>query len=372
MTVPYPGTGRFCIFAASNNPLETTILEFCEHIIQWYNSHRRDLPWRNTHNPYCIWISEIILQQTRVAQGYDYYNRFIGTFPDVRSLAQASEDEVLRLWQGLGYYSRARNLHAAAQSMPDGIFPSTYEGVRALKGVGDYTAAAICSIAYNLPYAVVDGNVYRVLSRYFGIPTPIDSTAGKKEFAALAQQLLDRQHPGTYNQGIMDFGALCCTPQNPTCMECPLADSCQALADNQINSLPVKEGKIKKRDRYFTYFWIHSGDCTFLRKRDNRDIWKGLYEFPVLESDTPYSSFPEDAFVQLTGYRPLYVKQHCKAIKHVLSHQNLFADFYEIEIEEAARIEGYKRIGAAELEDYALPRLLTRLIQAADTDNSGL
>ena len=340
-------------------------MEFSRQITQWYSIHKRDLPWRNTRDPYRIWISEIILQQTRVAQGYDYYQRFTERFPNVTSLAQADEDEVLKLWQGLGYYSRARNLHAAAQSIGNGPFPDTYEGVRALKGVGDYTSAAICSIAYNMPYAVVDGNVYRVLARYFDIDTPIDSTQGKKEFAQLAQQLLDPEQPGTYNQAIMDFGALCCTPQNPACADCPLADSCGALTSNKVTSLPVKEGKIKRRDRYFTTFWIHSGGNTFVRKRGSKDIWKGLYEFPTWESETAFEGFPDAEFAQLTGQPPLVVTLHRKAMKHVLSHQNLYTDFYEVEIEPESSIEGYLTIADEALEEYAMPRLLTRLLQEA-------
>ena len=206
---------------------------FSKTLLDWYAENKRDLPWRNTTDPYLIWISEIILQQTRVAQGYEYFLRFIKRFPDVASLAAASEDEVMKYWQGLGYYSRARNLHAAAQSMK-GVFPKTYAEVRALKGVGDYTAAAICSFAYDMPYAVVDGNVYRVLSRYFGIDIPIDSTEGKKTFTTLAEEMLDKSRPADYNQAIMDFGAVRCTPQSPDCLFCPLSGSCQALSEGKV------------------------------------------------------------------------------------------------------------------------------------------
>ena len=226
-----------------------------EVLLDWYADNKRDLPWRGTTDPYRIWISEIILQQTRVVQGYEYFLRFIRRFPDVRTLASASEDEVLKYWQGLGYYSRARNLHAAAKSM-NGKFPESYQEVRALKGVGDYTAAAICSIAYNMPYAVVDGNVYRVLSRYCGIDVPIDSTEGKKLFAALADEMLDKSRPATYNQAIMDFGAIQCTPQSPNCMFCPLADSCSALSKGQVMQLPVKQHRTKTFNRYFNYTLI--------------------------------------------------------------------------------------------------------------------
>lgn len=229
---------------------------FSRILLDWYAEYKRELPWRETKDPYRIWISEIILQQTRVAQGYEYFQRFVERFPDLVALAEADEDEVMKYWQGLGYYSRARNLHAAARSM-NGVFPRTYEGVRALKGVGDYTAAAICSIAYDMPYAVVDGNVYRVLSRYFGVETPIDSTQGKKLFASLAQEMLDEKHAALYNQAIMDFGAIQCTPQSPSCMFCPLADSCSALATGKVNLLPVKQHKTKTTDRYFTYIYMY-------------------------------------------------------------------------------------------------------------------
>lgn len=226
---------------------------FSRILLDWYAEHKRELPWRETKDPYRIWISEIILQQTRVAQGYEYFQRFVERFPDLVALAEADEDEVMKYWQGLGYYSRARNLHAAARSM-NGVFPRTYEDVRALKGVGDYTAAAICSIAYDMPYAVVDGNVYRVLSRYFGVETPIDSTQGKKLFASLAQEMLDEKHAALYNQAIMDFGAIQCTPQSPSCMFCPLADSCSALATGKVNLLPVKQHKTKTTDRYLLIY----------------------------------------------------------------------------------------------------------------------
>ena len=228
---------------------------FSEKLIAWYAENKRELPWRDTTDPYIIWISEIILQQTRVAQGYDYFLRFIHRFPNVTALAEAPEDEVMKCWQGLGYYSRARNLHAAAKSM-NGVFPATYEEVRALKGVGDYTAAAICSSAYGMPYAVVDGNVYRVLSRYFGIDTPVDSTEGKKLFAALADEMMDKSQPAVYNQAIMDFGAIQCTPQSPNCLFCPLVDSCSALKEGTITKLPVKQHKTKTTNRYFIYMYV--------------------------------------------------------------------------------------------------------------------
>ncbi len=247
------------------------------------------MPWRETSDPYCIWLSEIMLQQTRIEQGLPYYLAFTNAYPSIFDLANASEEEVLKLWQGLGYYSRARNLHATAKYIAfelNGKFPETYEGLLKLKGVGDYTASAIASISYNEPVAVVDGNVYRVLSRYFDIDTPINSTAGIKEFKLLAKELLDKEDPATYNQAIMEFGALQCKPQSPLCNTCPLSASCLALKNNKISMLPVKlkKGKIKKR--YFNYLVFQSEENkTILEKRSGKGIWEGLYQFPLIETD---------------------------------------------------------------------------------------
>lgn len=331
-------------------------------LLDWYAENKRELPWRETADPYLIWISEIILQQTRVAQGYDYFLRFVRRFPDVATLAAASEEEVMKYWQGLGYYSRARNLHAAAKSM-NGVFPKTYREVRALKGVGDYTAAAICSIAYNMPYAVVDGNVYRVLSRYFGIDTPIDSTEGKKVFAALAEEMLDKSSPATYNQAIMDFGAIQCTPQSPACMFCPLADSCAALAAGKVSKLPVKEHKTKTSNRYFNYIYVRMGACTFIHKRTEDDIWKNLFELPLIESDREWT---EEEFLQSPAFRSLIageetpvVRVVVRNVKHVLSHRIIYASFYEVELPEDSRsFSGYQRIPTGDLEHYPVSKLI--------------
>lgn len=269
--------GGYSSFTFLNN--RNRMASFGVRIMEWYKENGRDLPWRNTKDPYRIWVSEIILQQTRVAQGYDYYCRFIRRFPDVNSLAEAGEDEVMKYWQGLGYYSRARNLHAAAREIAGkGYFPDTYEEVRRLKGVGDYTAAAICSFAFGLPCAVVDGNVYRVLSRWMGIDMPVDSVKGKNYFRELAEELLVKEDPALYNQAIMDFGALQCTPSSPSCMFCPLSDSCVALQKGWVDRLPVKQHKTKVSERFFTYLFIISGDFTFIHKRTGDDIWKNLYE----------------------------------------------------------------------------------------------
>lgn len=340
---------------------------FSKVLIDWYKENGRRLPWRELSDPYLIWISEIILQQTQVKQGYDYYLRFVERFPDVTTLASASEDEVMKYWQGLGYYSRARNLHAAAKSM-NGVFPTDYQGVLALKGVGDYTAAAICSFAYGLPYAVVDGNVYRVLSRYLGIDTPIDSTPGKKLFAATAQELLDQKHPDSYNQAIMDFGALQCTPKSPDCIRCPLADSCAAFATGTVNVLPVKQHKTKTTNRYFNYIYVRMGTHTFLHKRSGNDIWKNLFEFPLVESETLLS---EEEFLRSDAFRaflvpgePITVRTVCREIKHVLSHRIIYANFYEVTLPEGSEaFNTFLRIDQNDLERYAVSRLMHLFIE---------
>lgn len=341
--------------------------EFSKTIIKWYEENKRELPWRESANPYLIWISEIILQQTRVAQGYDYFLRFVKRFPDVRTLADADENEVMKYWQGLGYYSRARNLHAAAKSM-NGVFPKTYQEVLALKGVGEYTAAAICSFAYGMLYAVVDGNVYRVLSRYFGIDTPIDSTEGKKLFAALANEMLDKKHPAVYNQGIMDFGAIQCTPQSPNCLFCPLADGCSALAKGMVTQLPVKQHKTKTTNRYFNYIFVRAGAYTYIHKRTGNDIWKNLFELPLIETSVALS---EEEFLGLSEFQALFVSGErpvvhsvCREVKHVLSHRVIYANFYEVILPEASASFGnYQRIKMEDLGRYAVSRLVHAFIE---------
>ena len=340
--------------------------KFSELLEKWYHDNGRDLPWRETTNPYEIWISEIILQQTRVAQGYDYYCRFIKRFPDVFTLAEAEEDEVMNYWQGLGYYSRARNLHAAAKSIVlQGTFPTTYEGIRALKGVGDYTAAAIASFAYGLPCAVVDGNVYRVLSRWMGIDTPIDSSAGKKMFASLAAEYLDKEHPSLYNQAIMDFGALQCTPSSPDCANCPLEFSCVARAKNLVDVLPVKQHKTKTRNRYFIYFYVRAGACTYIKKRTGDDIWCNLYEFPLIETEFALSEeelFKSPQFLTLfEGQSIDSVRLLSKKTKHVLSHQVICTDFYEVNLaDEASEVKNCQRVRVDELYKFPVSRLISR------------
>ncbi|HJH45280.1 A/G-specific adenine glycosylase [Bacteroides fragilis] len=340
---------------------------FSNTIEKWYQEYKRELPWRESADPYVIWISEIILQQTRVVQGYDYFMRFMKRFPDVATLAQADEDEVMKYWQGLGYYSRARNLHAAAKSM-NGVFPKTYPEVRALKGVGDYTAAAICSFAYNMPYAVVDGNVYRVLSRYLGIDTPIDSTEGKKLFAAVADELLDKKNPALYNQAIMDFGAIQCSPQSPNCMFCPLASGCSALAGGMVAQLPVKQHKTKTTNRYFNYIYVRMGAYTLINKRTGNDIWKNLFEFPLIEtpeavSEEEFPALPELRAMFAEGETPI-IGLVCRDVKHVLSHRVIYANFYMVDLPENSQsFTSYQKIKADELEQYAVSRLVHAFIE---------
>jgi A/G-specific adenine glycosylase len=338
---------------------------FATTLLEWFRKNARDLPWRHTTDPYAIWLSEIILQQTRIQQGLAYWERFMKRWPSVEALAAATEDEVLREWQGLGYYSRARNLHhAAKQIVALGSFPTTLEDIKKLKGVGDYTAAAIASFAFGLPAAVVDGNVYRVLSRYFGIDTPINTTEGKKVFAVLAQDLLPiTQHQSlslkgelegasAYNQAIMDFGALQCTPQSPDCMGCPLMESCEAFRSGRVGELPVKLKTLKVKERHLIYIYIRCNGETAIRRRGPGDIWQGLWE-PVAPSDLPTD---------------VEAMQHArclkKNVKHVLTHQVLYADFYLLETENRPVLpDDYIWIKESELDDYAKPRLIEILLQ---------
>ena len=345
--------------------------DFADTLIKWYETNKRDLPWRHTTDPYRIWISEIILQQTRVAQGYDYYMRFMENYPDVFALASASEDEVLKLWQGLGYYSRARNLHEAARCIAEaGGFPDTYEGVRALKGVGEYTAAAICSFAYGMPYAVVDGNVYRVLSRWLGVDTPIDSTVGKKLFAEAAHELLDKRNPALYNQAIMEFGALQCTPSQPDCLSCPLADSCMALQQGRVASLPVKQHKTKVTNRYFNYIYVRTGNDTWIHKRSGDDIWKNLYEPLLVETAEDMAGKDHELLKILQGMfekregvlnkcEGVFFRTVKTGVKHVLSHRVILANFYELSLSEDIRpLPGFIQVAEEDLHKFAVPNLV--------------
>lgn len=328
-------------------------MEFANTIISWFQENGRALPWRETKDPYAIWLSEIILQQTRIAQGWEYWERFMAQYPKVEDLAAASEDDVLRLWQGLGYYSRARNLHAAAkQIVALGKFPDTLEDIKALKGVGDYTAAAIGSFAFDIPAAVVDGNVYRVLSRYFGIDTPINSTQGKKEFAALAQSLIPASDAAAYNQGMMDFGAIQCTPQSPKCLLCPLAETCVVLREGRVEELPVKLKTLKVQTRRLAYIYIRCNGEIAIHRRGEGDIWQGLWE-PYNVSDL--SALP-------TFDAPLVLK--AKDVKHVLTHRILLADFYLLETKKRPLLpDDYIWIKESEISEYGIPRLIEILLE---------
>ena len=344
-------------------------------LIHWYEKNKRELPWRETGDPYLIWISEIILQQTRVAQGLDYFNRFVQRFPDVRSLAEVDEDEVMKYWQGLGYYSRARNLHAAAKQIVDsfdGVFPRTREDILSLKGFGDYTAAAIASFAYQQPYATVDGNVYRVLARLFDLEMPIDSGEGKKYFTELAQSLLDERHPDLFNQAMMEFGALQCVPKSPACDSCPLNGKCLALASGRVEQLPVKNGKTMVKPRYFNYLHIRGQGKTLLSKRTGNDIWRNLYEFPLVETASPVSW---GELQQVAGFNTLFggmtginVKREFTAKKHVLSHRVIYAVFYEILVDAfSPAMQKYLQVPDEEVGNYAVSRLVQSYLEKRET-----
>jgi A/G-specific adenine glycosylase len=330
-------------------------MSFSSTLLAWYQEHGRDLPWRQTHDPYAIWLSEIILQQTQVKQGWDYWERFMRRWPTVEALAAATEDEVLREWQGLGYYSRARNLHfAARQIVAMGRFPDTLDAIRQLKGVGDYTAAAIASFAFGIPAAVVDGNVYRVLARHFGIDTPINTTEGKKLFATLAQELLPlTPSPSQYNQAIMDFGALQCTPQSPNCIACPFIETCQAFREGKVSELPVKLKTLKVTERHLIYIYVRCKGYVAIHRRSAGDIWQGLWEPLFIENGILNN---ED-----------WLRDNCqllaKQVKHVLTHRVLYADFYLCEVETRPQLpDDYIWIKESELDDYAKPRLIEKLL----------
>lgn len=383
-------------------------MEFANTIISWFRENGRALPWRETRDPYAIWLSEIILQQTRIAQGWEYWERFMAQYPTVQDLAAAHEDEVLKLWQGLGYYSRARNLHTAAkQIVALGHFPDTLEGIKQLKGVGDYTAAAIGSFAFDIPAAVVDGNVYRVLARYFGIDTPINSTQGKKEFAALAQSLLPSSKASdsplsfspasdfqsslslvaAYNQAMMDFGAIQCTPQSPKCLLCPLAETCEAMRTNRVAELPVKQKTMKVKTRHLSYIYIRCKDETAIHRRGEGDIWQGLWE-PFNASDiaeacaspssaqaslsstkfstslTKLSSFKKELAADLHLSNVDALQLLAQDVKHVLTHRILLADFYLLETEARPQLpDDYIWIKEEEIEDYGIPRLIELMLE---------
>jgi A/G-specific adenine glycosylase len=312
-------------------------MKISEILIRWYHDHKRDLPWRKTRDPYAIWVSEIILQQTRVVQGIDYFHRFMNRFPDLHSLAEARIKEVLRVWQGLGYYSRARNMHAAAEQVImdyGGRFPSAYREMLKLKGIGPYTAAAIASIAFNEPRAVIDGNVHRFLARFFGLFEPARATGAKCGICREADALLDQARPGIHNQAIMEFGALVCTPANPSCSSCPLQTSCTAFANNQVKELPVRSKQIKRKQRYFHYFIMRSENGILIRQRAGKDIWQHMFEFPLIETTRPISP---GRLMESPSWNKLFFNSRAKPVRiskmisHILTHQVIHAKFYHMD-----------------------------------------
>lgn len=342
--------------------------DFSVSLMTWYCQNGRDLPWRHTSDPYIIWISEVMLQQTQVSQSYDYFIRFTKRFPDVHALAEATEDEVLHYWQGLGYYSRARNLHAAARQILElGHFPDSYEGIRALKGVGDYTAAAVASFAFGLPCAVVDGNVYRVLSRYFGIADPIDTGSGKKYFRLLAQELLPSDCSADYNQAIMDFGAMQCVPKSPDCAKCPLVEGCKAYTVGQVQAFPVKSRKVHVETRFLYYFWLRVNDRIALFRRDGKGIWRGLYEPFLVEGSGKEDEWQDNPVVsrllKMPGCR---LSVQAENIRHQLTHRLLVCTFFVLDLPETPSDSVLERVplwvGRSELADYAMPQLMVRLL----------
>lgn len=346
---------------------------FTQKLLKWYSANPRSMPWKNTREPYKIWLSEIILQQTRVEQGLPYYERITKKFPTVNHLANASEDEVLKLWEGLGYYTRARNLHAAAKQVVNdfgGKFPDTHEEILKLKGVGPYSAAAIASFAFDMPYAVVDGNVFRVLARYFGIREAVDSTKGKRTFTELAQKLLDKNHPADYNQAIMNFGALVCKPAHPECNTCIFKKECVAFTRNAVFAFPVKEKKITIRNRWFNFLVLENELEIIIEKRNEKDIWKGLYQFPLVETNTYQSeadfvkSWKKSSFF---SKKKISIKGISKVMKHKLTHQTIFAQFFRVELpaSHGPLPSGWMKIKKSGFRESGFPTLIVNYINFA-------
>ena len=340
-------------------------------LARWYLDHKRDLPWRKTKDPYAIWVSEIILQQTRVVQGIDYYHRFMNRFPDLQSLAEAKIEEVLKVWQGLGYYSRARNMHAAAWQMitdHGGVFPSTYQEMLKLKGIGPYTAAAVASIAFNEPRAVVDGNIHRVIARIFGLFEPPGQVPAKCGICRKAEALLDRAEPGIHNQAVMEFGALVCTPANPSCRSCPLQKHCTAFGKHLVEELPVRNKKTTQKHRYFHYFIVHSAEGILIRQRTGKDIWQHLFEFPLIETPRPVSP---GRLMESTSWNQLFTDSRVKPfkvskmIKHTLTHQVIHAKFYHLDAfpDNFALKSSFQEVPLAELGKLPVPKLIENYLE---------
>jgi len=322
------------------------------------------MPWKGEKDPYKIWLSEIILQQTRVEQGWDYYTRFVATFDNIEKLAKAPETKVFKLWEGLGYYSRCKNLIATAKivaSTYKGKFPQAYDDILALKGIGPYTAAAIASFAFNQPYAVVDGNVFRVLSRYFGIRQPVDSTTGKKLFTSLANELLDKKQPGIYNQALMDFGAVICKPKQPLCVTCPLKSSCVAYLKGVVNELPIKEKSISKKNRWLYFLIAEHNGKVYVRKRGPKDIWENLYEF-ILEETT--QAVPADLLAGLVPFKKMLGKNKVEVIaiskdfRQQLTHQTIHGQFIHVRVKKPLVVDGYRVVDAKQIRKLPFPKLI--------------
>jgi A/G-specific adenine glycosylase len=341
--------------------------DFTKNLLKWHkNENSRIMPWKGEKDPYKIWLSEIILQQTRVEQGWAYYEKFIHNFPSINDLANAPEQKVFKCWEGLGYYSRCRNLIATAKTIAtgyEGRFPEDYDSIRALKGIGPYTAAAIASFAFDLPYAVVDGNVLRVLSRYTGDDTPVDTTVGKKRYSLLAESLLDKGQPGIYNQAIMDFGAVVCRPQNPLCAICVQRSECQAYKNGETGRLPVKEKVLRKKKRWLYYFFVETPDKkVYIRQRQRGDIWADLFELVGWESDNPV--LPQDIMQaqfagKIFGIQSLTVKYISKIYRQELSHQSIQGQFFTIHLNEPlAILDGYLLVDRDKLSEYPFPKFI--------------
>jgi len=347
-------------------------MDFKETIVKWYLENRRDLPWRNTDNPYYIWISEVILQQTRVVQGLSYYHHFIETFPTVKDLAEANIDKVMKVWQGLGYYSRARNLHCAAQQILsdyNGNLPSTYKELLKIKGLGPYSAGAIASFAFKESVPAIDGNVYRVLSRVYGIFASPETSAGKKEFYDLTMELIDLKMPDIFNQALLDFGALQCIPRSPECLACPFSNICYAFRNNMVSQLPVKGKKIITRDRFFNYIIIRYRDSTFIQRREVGDIWTSLYEFPLIETKSTVELavlMKEKGWVELFGNNKVTVLHISVPIKHQLSHQTLYTKFIIVEVSKINRFmkSNYLKVYITNIQEYSVPKVIDNFLAA--------
>lgn len=345
------------------------VISFREALIEWYASHRRDLPWRATQDPYKIWLSEIILQQTRVAQGLKYYESFVEQYPTVKDLAAADEDEVLSLWKGLGYYSRARNLHYTAQVIVKdygGVFPPIYDEIIRLKGIGSYTAAAICSFAFQQPYPVIDGNVVRVISRLYGITDPVDSRDTRSKILQIVESLYDRDRPDEYNQAIMEFGALQCKPKSPDCGSCPFGSTCIAYLEGVVDVIPTKEKKIKRYKRYFHYLIIQDADRVWLRKRLGKDIWQGLYEFHLHESndDTQLSHQVIESELSVLGIEQFTLDEVSEIRIQKLTHRDIHARFYHVSVPDLEGLtnDNYFLEDQKKTSNFALPKIIVNYL----------